>query len=126
MNIFQKYKNYIILFAIVILGFFIYSTFFSDSEIDNSLLEISGPQNVDILGEEIIRALNRIQSLTLDDKILRDPVLNSLKDLSEPIRPEPVGRQNPFEPFNASSETTIENVDVSTEPADSVEPEATQ
>lgn len=94
-----KYKNIIIIVIVVIVGFLVYSIFKPDPE-SESLLRTSGPQEARILGEDIIRALNQIDSLVLDASILSDPIIHSLVDHSRPIEEEPYGTNNPFGPFD--------------------------
>jgi len=67
----------------------------------------SPEQAADILGQEIVRALNQIEALQLDRGIFEDPVFLSLVDRSKEIPPEPVGRVNPFAPIGASADNAI-------------------
>ena len=108
MNLINKYKNYLVLIFIAFLGYIAYSMFFAPDKEQEQLLETTEAKSIDVLGEEIIRAINQIQSLTLDESVLSDPILNSLIDLSEPIQPEPVGRRNPFEPFEGEGADTTD------------------
>lgn len=96
-----KYKNIIIIAVIVVIGLIIYSIVKPDPEVQK-LLETSERQDsAQVLGDDITRAINQIQSLKLDRAVLDDPVLKNLTDHSEPIIPEPVGRRNPFAPIGS-------------------------
>jgi hypothetical protein len=93
---FAKYKKGIILVLVAVLGFIIYSVFLKPDPQPDSLLRNSNPKEVDVLGQEIIRSLSKIQSLRLDQSLFSDPIYLRLIDDTEEI-PEPsVGRQNPF------------------------------
>lgn len=108
---FRKYKKIIIIVVVVIVLFFVYSFFFGGSSNDNSLLRgvANTPSGADVIGSEIIQALNQIDTLQLDRTIFEDPVFRSLVDRSQPIPPEPVGRDNPFSPitFSGSNDTVV-------------------
>lgn len=112
MNFFTKYKNIIIIVIVIIAAFFLYSTFFQGDREGTSLL--TSRSNIgsssEILGADIIRAINQIDSLDLDKSIFTDPVFQSLIDRSEPIDPEPTGRFNPFAPIGTggSVSSTVE------------------
>jgi hypothetical protein len=96
-----KTKLIIIIAVIAIIGFVVYAVFIkADPEIDSILSESSTKKDkVEVLGKDILRAINQIQTLNLDKSIFQDPVLNSLIDNSQEISPLPVGRDNPFEPI---------------------------
>lgn len=103
-------KKIIITVLILGLGFVVYLYFKGDDvESTDLLLANSGSpeQAADILGQEIIRALNQIEALQLDRAIFEDPVFLSLVDRSKEIPPEPVGRINPFAPIGASADDAI-------------------
>lgn len=105
-----KYKKVIIVVAIAIVLFFAYSFFFGKTD-DGALLSrtANAPSGATVIGSEIIQALNQIDTLQLDRAIFEDPIYRSLVDRSQPIPPEPIGRENPFAPINftASSDTTV-------------------
>ena len=101
--IFQKYKKWIIIAAVLIISFIIYSTFFTGSREDDLLTSSVQQSSAEIVGSEIINALNQIESLKLDRDIFDDPVYRSLKDKSQDIAPEPIGKPNPFSPIGSSA-----------------------
>lgn len=99
---FNKYKKIIVAIIIIIVLFFIYSFFFGGEKDDSLLSSTSnGPiSGADVIGSELIQALNEIETLDLDRSIFEDPIYRSLVDRSQPIPPEPVGRDNPFAPIS--------------------------
>jgi hypothetical protein len=100
--IFQKYKNWIIIGGILILVFIVYSMFFTKKD-ENDVLKTSvAKTSAEIVGSEILNALNQIESLELDRSIFSSPIYQSLKDRSQAIPPEPVGKTNPFDPIGYS------------------------
>jgi hypothetical protein len=103
-------KKIIIIIVVLVLGYFAYTLFVKES--DNSESLISGTQpltsrrnlaDAQILGDQITRALNQIESLTLDRSIFENSIFKTLNDRSEPISEEPVGRKNPFAPISDTS-----------------------
>ncbi len=65
----------------------------------NSLGAVSGADAIAAGDEQaLIDQLLKLKSLRLDEKIFSDPAFTSLKDFSQTIPPEPVGRANPFLP----------------------------
>lgn len=100
-----------ILIAIAIIGgiFLVYSIFFKANPEIESLLKSEGQvDSADILGADIIKAINEINSLELDRSIFDDPVLSSLTDYSTDIEPEPKGRKNPFAPISSAPKAPAE------------------
>ncbi len=49
--------------------------------------------------QNLVATLLQLRAVKLDGTIFSEPAFAALKDFSTPIVPEPVGRQNPFEPF---------------------------
>ena len=50
--------------------------------------------------QEIVATLLKLRAVTLNGTIFQDPVFMSLQDFGVEIRPEPVGRPNPFLPLS--------------------------
>lgn len=99
---FLKYKKILILIAVLVIVFLGYS-FIRGGSVKNEDLLVSTNQNVQnqaqLVGNEIISALNQIQTLNLSKDIFDDKVFQSLVDRSEEIPSEPVGKSNPFAPI---------------------------
>ncbi len=115
---FTKYKKLIITIIVIVGLFLAYSIFFGGNLEREGLLRSSvsttSQTSTDILGEEIIRAINQISSLKLDDSVFDNPVFRRLVDRSERIEPEDPGRDNPFAPIDVSLATQARG-DASTE-----------
>jgi len=112
---FAKYKKVIIVTLIAVLGFIGYSIFLKPAPQAESLLKNSDSREVNVLGQEIIRSLSRIQSLRLDQSLFSDPIYLRLVDDSVEI-PEPaVGRLNPFEPLPIENTVSVEQDSVNLE-----------
>jgi hypothetical protein len=69
------------------------------SDESNDLLTVTGPASVKILGQDIIRNLNKIDALQLDADVLEHPVMKNLRDFSNDIDDQSSGRDNPFLPY---------------------------
>lgn len=96
----DKLKNILIIVGVAVISFLIYSIFLKGDPEPTVLLESEGQvDSADVLGADIIKAINQISSLDLDRSIFSDPVLRSLVDRSQLISPEPKGRENPFAPI---------------------------
>jgi hypothetical protein len=99
---FQKYKKIIIAIILLIAAPIAYSFIRGDS-VDSEELLVSSNRNVQnqaqLVGNEIISALNQIQTLNLSKDIFEDEVFRSLIDRSQQIPLEPVGKTNPFSPI---------------------------
>ena len=100
--IFQKYKKWIIIAAVIIASFILYTILSPKGGNDELLNSTVSKTSAEIVGVEIISALNQIESLKLDRSIFDNPVYQSLKDRSQEIPPEPVGKPNPFSPIGSS------------------------
>jgi len=98
---FGNYKTIII--AVVVLGvaFVIYAFFFKGTPQDDLLVSSAAQTPTALVSNEIIGALNQIESLKLSREIFDSAIYQSLKDRSQDIPPEPVGKQNPFDPISS-------------------------
>lgn len=56
----------------------------------------------EILGNDISRALSKVNSIKLETDIFESRAYRSLVDRSQEIPPEPLGRTNPFAPLGAT------------------------
>ena len=100
---FERYKKVIIVAILIAIGFFVYS-FFAGNKEDESLLQVSGPESVKVLGQDIIRNLNKIDAIKLDASVFDHPVLSNLTVKGEVIGDQREGRSNPFLPYKPSVE----------------------
>ncbi len=99
----EKYKTIIIVLILLVLGFVGFYFLKSDMVTQESSLKNSEQRNVDILGQDIIRVLDKIDSIDLDRNIFDDPVYKRLTDYSRVIEDQPVGeRGNIFSVYSTS------------------------
>lgn len=103
-----KNNKVILLVLLVILAFVGYRFFFNKETLpSDSSLTVDSSTSEDeqsIIGKDMMIALSKLRSLTLDDTFFRNPIFNSLNDFSVPISPQKVGRTNPFSPFGNSAD----------------------
>lgn len=119
---FGKYRTIVIVIVVLAVAFVIYSFFVKGDEGDDLLVSSTAAQTpAAIVSNEIITALNQIESLRLSQEIFNDPVYLNLKDRSQVIPEEPIGKRNPFDPISSNapaSRTTVPQIrDVQTQPA---------
>ena len=100
MNILKK----IIFFGAIGLVLFVaYTIFVKKDPQSTSLLGRQGNVNSgNILGADIIKAINEINSLELDRSVFDDPIFQTLVDRGQELTPKPTGRSNPFAPIGAT------------------------
>jgi len=125
-------KNIIIGVVVIAVCFGGYKVFFSGDPVQDDLLTSNvlstERTSAEVLGAEIVTALRVIDTIKLDASLFDDEVYLSLKDRSQEIDPEPVGRFNPFAPVgvedgttetpasSASSNSQSDNADSTSEP----------
>lgn len=112
----KKYRKIIIFVLVVVLGFVLY-TIFLKPQAEKALLESSGPQEVDVAGQEIIETLGNIESIKLNNSVFNDPLYLRLRDDSQEIQPEDLRRENPFAPIEGQGVLDID-IDLETESED--------
>jgi len=96
----QNVKQTIIAVVIVIIAFFGFKAFFSDSQTaDSTLVAESAATSQFVDGQSILVLLNKLNSVVLDDTIYSDKVFTSLEDFEKPIADQVAGRPNPFLPI---------------------------
>jgi hypothetical protein len=93
----NKYKNLIIAVVVIIGGFYGYNQFFNTSTTRSASLQVTN--SADVLGADIIKAINQINALKLDRSVFDDPIFRTLVDRSEEIQPQAKSRPNPFAPI---------------------------
>lgn len=97
MSFLTRYRNWIAVIALVVVGFFIYTYFFTSTP--EPVLSASTPSQNALVDADLIALLSELKSIQLDDSIFKDQTFLSLHDFSQTLVPEPVGRQNPFAPL---------------------------
>lgn len=101
MNLLKRYQGVIGILAIAIAGFIAYSVFFKGSDAPPlSQEDVSAAKSA--VDQELIALLLTLKTITLDTALFDDPAFKSLKDFSQELVPEPVGRPNPFAPLEGA------------------------
>ncbi|MDP3996827.1 MAG: hypothetical protein Q8P86_04010 [bacterium] len=59
-----------------------------------------------IVGRELLALLAEMKAIRIDKSIFDSPLFDGLNDLSVPIDPQPLGRNNPFAPFGSDVNAT--------------------
>lgn len=74
----------------------------------DELISVTAPAPADaILGRELLTALGQLRDIKIDTSIFDDPVFQILSDFSVEIADQPVGRRNPFSPFELPSSPAL-------------------
>lgn len=92
--------NRLLIIALIIVAVVGYYIFMSGG--DEEAVSTETVVEVPTIGQELVIELNRLKALqNIDDKIFADPVFSSLKDFTQPVVPQPLGRSNPFAPIGS-------------------------
>jgi hypothetical protein len=104
MEMLKKYKILLIVSGVIAVGAIAFSQF-SGSAVPTESLLVANPvaDPNERVREELLRLLSELRTLDFDDTIFSDPRFRSLTDFSQEIRPQPVGRKNPFLPIGADA-----------------------
>src|SRR3989344_6917497 len=96
-------KNMLLVVALIIVLIAGYFTFFRKSDTTGTeLVDVGTNLGVPAVGQELLIELNRLNALkSINKDIFTDPVFVSLKDFTQNITPEPLGRSNPFAPIGS-------------------------
>lgn len=95
---FNKYKNIIIIVAVIGLAFVVY-TFLFGGEKGAALSSQDVNPSQTAVEQELIALLLELRSIKLDVSLFDSEEFISLQDFSQELVPEPVGRTNPFAPL---------------------------
>lgn len=98
MNVFTQYKQVIIIGTIVAVAFIGYSMFLKP-DTDNPLTAQAVDPSQTAVEQELIGLLLELRSIKLDTALFSDERFRALKDFSQEIVQEPIGRENPFAPL---------------------------
>ncbi|MEK9184661.1 MAG: hypothetical protein AAB866_00660 [Patescibacteria group bacterium] len=98
---FQKNKVMLpVIILVVVLGIIGYFYISSRGNSGDLLVQVDKTASDQVVGKDLLIALNRLNAITLDDSLFRDAVFATLNDFSVEIVPQAVGRNNPFSPLN--------------------------
>ncbi len=101
MDVVSKYKNVFFFILLAVFIFVMFGFFFGDKDdgLRPALLSTGSAQAADIAERELLSILLDLRRIELREEIFSDRVFISLKDFSQDLVPEPVGRKNPFAPL---------------------------
>lgn len=103
MELIKRYKNILLLIAVVVFLFIAYTILFRNGA-PGELLSTEEPQGPAAAAErELLGLLIELKEVELDGAIFADPAFRSLKDFSQELTPLPIGRANPFAPFDVGN-----------------------
>lgn len=102
-----KLKKIILAILAIVVLFIIYAIFIKPDPTNPELVQgtssVAGSEEAKILGNQISQALLRIEQIKLDKSIFTSAIYLTLKDRSQTIAEEPIGRSNPFAPLGDTS-----------------------
>jgi len=106
-----KLKKIILTILAIIILFIVYAVFIKSDPTNPELVKgsssVAGSEEAKILGNQISQALLRIEQIKLDKSIFSSEIYLTLKDRSQAIAEEPIGRSNPFAPLGDTSVNSI-------------------
>lgn len=96
MDLLKKSKNVFLIIGVVLVGYLLYVYVFKPAE---PLITATTTPSAQLVGQELINELNRLQSLSkISGDIFTNPAFSNLQDISVQVEPKPVGKRNPFTP----------------------------
>jgi hypothetical protein len=100
MNFLKQNIVPIVVGTLLLVGIFVYLTFFAGS---SSPAALTSGDNQVVLSQSVLQALQNLHTIKLDNSIFSEPAYQSLTDFGVVIPPEAIGRRNPFEPVTGVS-----------------------
>lgn len=107
MSFLAQHKLIVIVVALVVVVGAWYTL--SSSGTPTAILTTDAPTGsvaVDSADQALVGSLLTLRTVSLSGDIFNDPGYRVLKDFSTTIVPEPVGRQNPFQPLTAPASSS--------------------
>ncbi|MBU6431196.1 MAG: hypothetical protein KGJ58_02215 [Patescibacteria group bacterium] len=102
-----KNNKVTLLILLIIAAFVGYNYFLKKDKPTNGDLAVESQQQDQngqpAIGKDLMAALFKLKSLTIDDTFFKDPIFNSLTDFTVQIAPQEVGRNNPFSSVGGAS-----------------------
>ena len=102
---FKKYKYALGFTLIAVIGFVVYTIFFTGESIPagDELITTSPAQSeVEAVTVDLLALLLSLKTLNIDTAIFADDRFKSLTDFSVELLQQPVGRENPFLPLTGT------------------------
>lgn len=93
------------LFVVAVFGVYKFSLQEVDAA-DNTTTATSTSTSSNVIDKSLLAILDRIDSIRLDAGVFNDVAFTSLQDFTVTLVPQPAGRNNPFAPLSATSQTT--------------------
>ncbi len=87
------------------LGYVVYSTLFSESEIVYG--EDGVPLVTEVVGRDIIMLADKLDTININKNVFSSPLFSELIDISSELTPEEQGRPNPFLKIGGSVTGTV-------------------
>ncbi|PIT91032.1 hypothetical protein COU17_02560 [Candidatus Kaiserbacteria bacterium CG10_big_fil_rev_8_21_14_0_10_49_17] len=108
MGFIKKYKNILIVIAVVVVSFVAYSMFFGGEGNQNQVLTSDAANGVGTSAQqeasrELLSLLLDLRAIQLDESIFDDPAFRALTDFGQDLVQEPTGRRNPFAPLGGAA-----------------------
>jgi hypothetical protein len=100
----KKYKNIILIIIIFAIAFIGYTLLFGKDR-NEAVLSSESTGEMSVVEGDLVSLLIELRSVKLDDSIFSNPAFRSLRDFSQELVPEPVGRRNPFAPLGIELNT---------------------
>lgn len=109
-SIFNHKKILVIIILIILVfvgyGFYVSNKKSSNANVSKQSVTASSVQaSLEGPGKEFVTQLLAIQNINFKLDLFKDPVYIGLQDFSREIIPQPIGRPNPFAPFDDESRT---------------------
>ncbi len=101
MNFFTRFRGVTIGGAVIVVAFIAYSYFFGGTP--QPVLSTDITASTASVDQDLINLLVTLKAIKLDDSLFSDSAFQSLRDFSQALVPEPVGRPNPFAPLGAQA-----------------------
>lgn len=98
MNFLKRFQNVIVVGLVLVAAFVAYSIFFTP-DTSTPLSSASPAGTASPVEQELLSLLLELRSIELDTALFDDMRFRSLRDFSQELVPEPVGRENPFAPL---------------------------
>lgn len=92
-ELFKKIKTPFIIIVVLVVLFIVYNSATKKSTTTAVLTKQASSTAPD---KDFLPLLLSIQNVTLDPNLFLDPVFRGLLDLGQPIKPETIGKNNPF------------------------------
>lgn len=89
-----KIQNLIVILGVVLIAFVGYYLYTQNT--NSTLMNGAVDNQVAVETSLFLERLTVLQGIALDGSLFSDPRFQNLVDFSEPISPQPIGRDNPF------------------------------